>query len=53
MASRPDGYGLTAEVKGKMDSKYSVALGETSSIPLKSTAKLTAKHYFNQNLEES
>ena len=53
MASRPDGYGFTAEVKRNLDSKYSVALGETSSIPLKSTAKLTAKHYFNLNLEES
>ena len=53
MTSRLDGYGFTAEVKGKMAGKYREDLVETSSIPLKSTAKLTAKHYFNLNLEES
>ena len=28
MAERPQGYGLTAEVKAAMDAKYSPELGE-------------------------
>ena len=27
MAARPKGYGLTAEVKGKIDAKYDPAVG--------------------------
>lgn len=27
MASRPQGFGLTAEIKGKLDSKYDSELG--------------------------
>ena len=29
MADRPDGFGLTAEIKGKIDGKYDANLGKT------------------------
>ena len=39
MASRPKGYGLTAEVKGKIDGKYDGELGESSFETLTLTAR--------------
>ena len=48
-AKRPEGYGLTVEVKGKTAGKYKEDLGKSPIIPLDSTAK----NYFCLNLEES